>query len=146
MPLAVHVNRLGEWSDLRGLREDVRRAVTAATAATEISGRGEVSVTFLPDHEMRSLNRQWLGRDRTTDVIAFQLGSPEDLLADIYVGPEAAKRSARELGLSVREEVLRLVVHGTLHALGYDHPEETGREESEMVRLQEELLRALLDD
>lgn len=145
MSLAVHVNRLDEWPDLTGQADHVRRAVLAAVSAAKPLVRGEVSITFLPDGEMRSLNREWLQRDQPTDVISFQLGSPEDLLADIYVGPDAARRSARDLGLPVTEEILRLVIHGTLHVLGYEHAEEEGREESEMIGLQEELLRALLD-
>jgi probable rRNA maturation factor len=62
----------------------------------------------------------------------------------VYVGIEQAVRQAAEFGATPAEEVLRLAVHGTLHVLGYDHPKEAGRAESEMFARQEALLKSFL--
>jgi len=96
-----------------------------------------VSVTFLSPAHMKRLNRRTFGRDRLTDVIAFPLPHAGTRGGDIYVCPAAARQAARALRVSLREELLRLVVHGTLHVLGYVHPEGPGRERSSMWRRQE---------
>lgn len=105
-------------------RASLARAVQT-TLADEGSGHGEVSLTLVGDDRIRALNRDYLGHDRVTDVISFALHGPDEpLLADIYIGYPQALRQAAELGLSAHEELVRLAIHGTLHALGYDHPAE----------------------
>ena len=68
----------------------------------------------------------------------------EEMVGDVYVGVDQARRQAAEFGATPAEEVLRLAIHGTLHVLGYDHPEGEERAGSEMFGVQEELLRAFL--
>ena len=110
------------------------------------AGEGaEISVTFLPAESMRALNRDYHGVDDVTDVLAFGLGE-DPLVGDIYISPEAAETSAREMGLDPGEEVLRLLIHGILHLLGHDHPEGEARYASPMFELQEGLLARLLAD
>ena len=82
-------------------------------------------------------------QDRATDVIAFRLPIAGGVAGDIYVCPSIAQRSARAVGVSAGEELTRLVVHGTLHVLGHDHPAGRGRERSAMWRRQERYVRAL---
>jgi probable rRNA maturation factor len=142
--VTVHVNRLEEWPEAAGLAHDVRRAAQAALAATDVQLTGEMSITFVTDDEIRALNRKYLDHDRPTDVISFQLGAPGEILGDVYIAPAVARRNAAGRNLSANHEVLRLVIHGTLHALGLEHPEGPDREESEMFRLQEDLLRGLI--
>ena len=105
----------------------------------------EISLTLLDDDGITELNRQYLSKDRPTDVIAFTLGGGDTVLGDIYVGLDQARRQADDLGLSLDEELVRLAVHGTLHVLGHDHPEGPERTESPMFALQEELVRQLRD-
>jgi probable rRNA maturation factor len=103
-----------------------------------------VSVTFLGPERMRRLNLRYKGLDRPTDVLAFTLDQPEGPpIGDVYVCPRIAAREARARDLSLREELIRLIVHGTLHALGHDHPEGSGRERSTMWRRQERYVEAL---
>ena len=102
--------------------------------------RAELSLTLLDDEAIRAMNRDYLERDRTTDVIAFSLGDGEAVLGDVYVGCEQAARQAEEHGVGLDEELVRLAIHGTLHVLGHDHPEGEGRVESAMYRLQERLV------
>ena len=124
-------------------RGRLARAVRA-TLADEGTKHGEVSLTLVGDDRIRGLNRDYLGRDRVTDVISFALHGPgEPLLADIYIGYPQALRQAAELGLSAHEELVRLAIHGTLHALGYDHPEED-RFASDFFRRQEALVERVL--
>ena len=112
--------------------------------AGDTAGEGaELSVTFLPAESMRALNRDYHGVDDLTDVLAFGLGE-DPLVGDIYISPDAAEASARELGLDPGEEILRLVIHGILHLLGHDHPEGEARYASPMFELQERLLARLL--
>jgi probable rRNA maturation factor len=65
------------------------------------------------------------------------------LVGDIYVCRAVAAKQAREMGVGVTEELVRLVIHGVLHVLGYDHPE-TGRERSPMWRKQERYVAKVL--
>ncbi|UCG84759.1 MAG: rRNA maturation RNase YbeY [Gemmatimonadota bacterium] len=103
----------------------------------EQTGAADVSVTFLSGQRMRALNRRTFGVDRATDVIAFALPHPGRIVGDVYVCPSVARRAAERLGVPVRQELLRLVVHGTLHVLGYDHPTGQERTVSLMWRVQE---------
>ncbi len=100
-----------------------------------------LSITFVGPARMRTLNRRHLGRDRATDVLAFAMGSP--LVGDVYVCPAVAAQAAARFGTSAGDEVRRLVIHGVLHVLGYDHPEGAGRTTGAMWRLQERHLAGL---
>ena len=139
--VSVHLSAVGGWSLPKGLLEKgVRRA-----AARGGSVEGEISLTFLGDGEIRALNLEYLGRDETTDVIAFSLHDPGSaIVGDIYVGYDQARRQADEFGIDLREELLRLAVHGTLHVAGQDHPAGEDRFDSEMFRLQEEIVKETL--
>ena len=139
--LTVHVNRVDTAKVIAP--DDVERAVRFV-ASEEGVARGEISVTFLDAATMSDLNETHLQIQGPTDVIAFNLGVPSEPLGDIYVCPDVAADSARELELELREELLRLVIHGTLHVLGHDHPEGADLETSEMYRLQEELLSKII--
>lgn len=120
----------------------VRRVARAVLAA---EGRGaRLSITFVGRERMRALNARYRGRDRPTDVLAFRLRAPDGPpLGDVYVCRWVAAREARARGIPLREELIRLVVHGTLHTLGYRHPEGPGRTRSRMWRRQERYVEAL---
>jgi rRNA maturation RNase YbeY len=91
-----------------------------------------VELTLLDAAGMRRLNRRDFGRRGLTDVITFALPQPDGrVLGDVYICPEAAARWQDGV-----EELVRLVVHGTLHVLGYDHPAGPGRTRSAMWRRQ----------
>lgn len=120
----------------------VRRIVRKVLAAER--RRATVSVTFLGPTRMRRLNREYKGHDRPTDVISFHLPGPDGSLAgDIYICPAVAAREAKAAGVTQTDELARLVIHGTLHVLGYDHPEGRGRTTSVLWQRQERYLEAL---
>jgi len=107
-----------------------------------------VELTLLDAAAMRRLNRRVTGRRGLTDVIAFTLPQPDGrVVGDVYICPSAAERYARRAGsgtpASIGEELTRLAVHGTLHVLGYDHPEGATRMRSAMWRRQERYVRRL---
>lgn len=143
MSVELHLNGLEAWPHLPRLAPALRRAAHVALA-TEAPPAGELSITFVSDDEIARLNREWLGREGATDVIAFALEG-EELAGDIYIAPDTAARNAAALEVGTEEELLRLVVHGTLHVLGHDHPDGEDRYETPMFALQEELLRGLVD-
>jgi probable rRNA maturation factor len=135
---------------LDGVRIPVsRRRVANAVRAvlrTERVRDAMISVAFVSRREIQRMNREHLRRNRPTDVIAFgfretRRGGP--VVGDVYISPEVARESARANGIAVREEILRLVVHGTLHVLGHDHPETEARTQSPMWKKQERLVARL---
>jgi probable rRNA maturation factor len=107
--------------------------------------RAMLSITLVDSRTMARLNRVHLGHRGPTDVITFAMGADPSgvVLADIYICPDVARAQAQEHGVGVREEIARLVVHGTLHACGWLHPEDESRTTSPMWRRQEQLLRRL---
>jgi probable rRNA maturation factor len=85
----------------------------------------KVNVIFVDDPVIRKLNNEYFGKDRVTDVISFNFD--DELLGEVYVSLPQARRQAREIDLTIKEEIQRLVVHGILHLLGYDHEKDDGR-------------------
>ena len=105
-----------------------------------------LSITFVTNRAIRAMNRQHLRRDRLTDVIAFgfrRAGRGAPIIGDVYIAPDVARVSAATNRVSLREELARLVVHGTLHVLGHDHPETGARTRSAMWKKQERLVSRL---
>lgn len=102
-----------------------------------------LSIAFVSRRTIADLNRRHLGHRGDTDVITFALGRPVPrsvLVGDIYVSPEVVREHARRWRVSVREELARVVVHGVLHAIGYDHPDGDARVGSAMWKRQEKWL------
>jgi probable rRNA maturation factor len=132
-------------SSVRRLLVSGPRVKEAAAAVLRAEGvrNAMLSITFVGRAAMSELNRRYLGHRGPTDVISFGLGRQGrrgPVVGDIYICPEIARSNAARQGVSSQEELLRLVVHGTLHTLGYDHPEGMTRTESPMWRRQERIL------
>ena len=124
-----------------GVSEEVLCSAVEIVLRDAGDGDGEVSIALLDDEAIRELNREYLNLDWPTDVIAFALHAE-----GIYVGHEQAVRQAAEMAIPLIEELARLAIHGALHVLGHEHPETEARFDSEMFRVQERLLRELLDE
>ena len=105
-----------------------------------------VSVAFVGIATISRLNKEFLSHAGSTDVISFAL-DPHDrtlpVIGDIYICQGVAKRNAARLGISLENELARLVVHGTLHMLGLEHPAGEARFSSLMWRKQERILESL---
>lgn len=134
----------------------VRSAVASSRHRALIeSGLGvEVSVRFTDDQEVRSLNATYRAKDKATNVLSFPMFDPslldplakvdggEALLGDVVLSAGVCAREAEAKGASISDHAAHLVVHGTLHLLGYDH--ETGDEEADaMERVERDALSAL---
>ena len=145
MPRTRTANPPPQRVKVAGRHAPLSRATVILAAETVLTAerRGaQLSISFLGRDAMRTMNRHWTARDALTDVLAFTLPLPDGSLAgDIYICPWVAAREARARGLPVRQEMVRLVVHGVLHVLGYDHPEDEERMKSPMWKRQERLVR-----
>jgi len=98
----------------------------------EVSGKSpaEISVVLTTDEEIRKLNRQYRGKDRPTDVLSFPIDERVGdrwIGGDIVISVERAKEQAQD---DLKKEIRRLLVHGFVHLMGYDH--EAGREEADL--------------
>ena len=84
---------------------------------------GKINLVLVEDREIRELNRKFRRIDRATDVLSFNMDE-DGVLGDIAISTETAARNAKRYRVSLKREMKRLVVHGVLHILGYDHGEE----------------------
>ena len=109
----------------------------------------ELSVLLVDDTRIRELNRKHLGRNRTTNVLAFSMRDGEfptlhpHLLGDLVISVETAKRQSNRFGLNDKEMVIFLMVHGVLHLIGYEH-EGTRKGAREMTAKQRELFQQVM--
>ncbi len=112
----------------------------------------ELSVSIVGDRAIRRINRDYLGRDRPTNVISFSLqegefgavGSPA--LGDVVISADTARREADEGGLEFFERLCFLLLHGTLHLCGYDHERSGDEAAARMEAREEELFNTLKSD
>lgn len=100
----------------------------------------ELSFVIINDRTIRAINKKFLQHDFVTDVITFPL-ERTSVNAEIYINTQQAKRQAKENFVTVKNEITRLVVHGTLHAIGYD--DTTVKTKMEMDSVQERYIKEL---
>ena len=130
-----------EWNSSRCWDELVRTAAEAAIAESAFPQLAtverpiEISVRLTGDEEVRALNSQWRGKDKPTNVLSFpmaetgdlqdtKVAGPELLLGDIILARGVCAFEAAEKGVTFEDHATHLLVHGTLHLLGYDHDNE----------------------
>jgi probable rRNA maturation factor len=124
--------KLVDWKPL------VRQAAAAAIAESaypdlvELERRVEISVTLTCNEQVRALNAKWRGKDKPTNVLSFPMADERDLgraniagaellLGDIILARGVCEEEAVQKGVPVEQHAAHLLVHGTLHLLGYDH-------------------------
>ena len=90
------------------------------------AARGEMCVAIVSDRRMRALNRQFRGKDSTTDVLSFPAES-RGFLGDVVIASGVANKQAKAAGHSLKTEIRVLALHGLLHLLGYDHDADGGK-------------------
>jgi probable rRNA maturation factor len=122
----------------------IRRAAMAALAAMDVT-EAEISITLLGDDAIADLNQRFLRHTGPTDVLSFPLWEDGEFpVGDVYIGIEQAIRQAETHDVPLREELARLAIHGALHVLGMDHPEDQSRTASEMWIAQERILESVM--
>lgn len=134
----------------RGVSRQYLTRLAARIGGLAGAGDAHVTIVVTGDAYMRNLNRDYRKKDRTTDVISFaareapfpgERGGIEDL-GEIYLCLNQAERQAEEYGVTLREEVARLLIHGYLHLVGYDH-ERSKRAATIMERKEASIMEAL---
>jgi probable rRNA maturation factor len=138
MMLEIAVEADEEWDSSRSWEQLARQAAEAAIAESAFPQLAsaersiEISVRLSGDEEVRALNSEWRGKDKPTNVLSFPMledddlrdanvAGPELLLGDIILARGVCETEAAEKGVSVEHHATHLLVHGTLHLLGYDH-------------------------
>ena len=138
MMLEIALDADGEWDSSSFWLRLAKRAAGAAIAESAYpelcdSERAvEISVTLSGDEQVRVLNAKWRGKDKPTNVLSFPMADERDLmkanvassellLGDIILARGVCEREAAEKGVSVEQHATHLLIHGTLHLLGYDH-------------------------
>lgn len=128
------------------VRQGTLRRVTERLLRLLDEAQAEVCIALIGDTKMRRLNRTYRNKDRTTDVLAFayrESGSGvSPLLGDVVISVPTAKRQAKAFNHSLDEELLRLLIHGLLHLVGYDH-EQSLHQAQRMQQKETELLDTL---
>jgi probable rRNA maturation factor len=134
--IGVETDVSDEWGPGMEWPALARSAVHAAVAHSRHPGLAdsEVSVKFTSDEEVRALNATWRGKDKPTNVLSFPMAGEDELasaqlLGDIVLAYGICAAEAAEKRIAVENHAAHLVVHGTLHLLGYDH--ETSDEDAE---------------
>lgn len=111
----------------------------------------ELSILLVDDAHIQDINRDYLQRDRPTNVISFAMregegmGAGEELLGDVVISTETAARDAAEAGLDYLSELYFLLLHGILHLLGYDH-ERSGEDEARRMEQREQDIFAVIQE
>ena len=158
MMLEINIESDEEWDSSTDWSLLVRRAAESAVAESAFpqlaagSRSVELFVRLTSDEEVRALNSEWRGKDKPTNVLSFPLADaaelesadvqgPELMLGDIVLARGVCEREAAEKSVPVESHATHLIVHGTLHLLGYDHAQEDeaadmeGREIRALARL-----------
>ena len=138
MMLDIAIDSDAEWDSSSGWDALVRHAAEAAIAESAFpqltsSPRSiELSVRLTSDEEVKALNAEWRGKDKPTNVLSFPQADPQELeglqpegpelmLGDLVLAHGVCAREAEEKAIPLHDHAAHLVVHGTLHLLGYDH-------------------------
>ena len=160
--IAIEAQCEAEWPSTTDWPALATRAAEAAFAETPHADLAtsdtpiEISVRFTDDEEVHDLNRDYRGKDKPTNVLSFPMAEPDDLadpmpgmellLGDLVLAHGVCAREAEAKGIAIEVHAAHLLVHGTLHLLGYDH--ETGDADAEAMEAAEvrALARLGIDD
>ena len=136
--IGVETDVSDDWDSRIDWAALARCAVHAGVTASRHPGLSdsEISVLFTSDEEVRALNLAWRGKDKATNVLSFPMAEAAELsdapmLGDIVLAHGICAAEAADKGIAIEAHAAHLVVHGTLHLLGYDH--ETNVADAEMM-------------
>lgn len=132
--LDLRIEDAGWSNEMEDAEAVCQRALDAAFALVAIEG--EVALLLTDDDEMHTLNRDWRGKDKPTDVLSFpadEMDAP--FLGDIAVGLGVSRGDAATRGIKLTDHLSHLVIHGYLHLLGYDHMNEEEAREMEALEI-----------
>jgi probable rRNA maturation factor len=151
--LEVDIDRTRDWDDQTDW-ESI--AVNAVKSAFSVSSHGDladatfavsISIRMSDNSEVHELNRNWRGKDRPTNVLSFPMLAPDEmkalantddgevLLGDMILAYGVCVAEADDKGIALTDHVTHLIVHGTLHLLGYDHVDDAQAEHMEALEV-----------
>lgn len=99
--------------------------------------KSELVIVFVDAAEMKTLNKQYRGKDYATDVLSFESGE-DGVLGELVVCPQVLRQQALDTDLTYLEELGYMIIHGALHLLGYDH-ETSASDAKKMFALQDQI-------
>ena len=146
MPVKSKLALSVQYPDVR-LQESITRQKIRRWVQAALLGPAELTIRFVDAEEGRVLNRDYRGKDYATNVLTFAYNEGEELAddeptrADIILCTDVLEREAREQNKPVEEHSAHLIVHGVLHAQGYDHGDD--EEAAEMEQLERDILMAM---
>lgn len=115
------------------IKKLIEKSIAAVLKVENLHENVEVSVSFVGDEEIRDLNRDYRGVDKSTDVLSFPMDDEfiidNRILGDVIINTRRVMEQAEELGHSEERELSYLTVHSILHLLGYDHMEDEDKKE-----------------
>ncbi|WP_139412792.1 rRNA maturation RNase YbeY [Bartonella mastomydis] len=136
------------WNDEKMLYNITEKALMAVMRHVSLENVvSEISLLFTDDEHMAQINAQWRGKNKSTNVLSFPAfpikagSSPGPMLGDIIIARETVVLEAEKQGKTFQDHLTHMIVHGTLHLLGYDH--ETDDEAYQMEMLEREILQKL---
>jgi probable rRNA maturation factor len=138
--------RSARWRKRRGVQTAVKRAILAAAEAVS-TGPTELAIVLGDDSAIRTLNRDWRGKNAPTNVLSFPAAAPgkgrpaSPYILDIVIAYQTTAREAADEGKPFNHHLAHLAVHGFLHLLGYDH--DNDRDADKMERLERKILARL---
>jgi probable rRNA maturation factor len=158
MTLDIAIDADAEWDSSKDWAKLARSAATAAIAESAFPqiAQGartvELSVRLTSDEQVHALNAEWRGKDKPTNVLSFPMAEVDELDAAVRAGPElmlgdiilargVCAAEAADKGVALEDHAAHLMVHGTLHLLGYDHMDDDsaadmeGREVRALARM-----------
>jgi probable rRNA maturation factor len=103
---------------------------------------GDLNFILTGDKQIREINREYLGHDYFTDVISFGAGEGREVSGEIYISIDTVKNNSKVYGTKLREEIVRVMLHGVLHICGYEDHETKDRDR--MFKRQESMLNGYL--
>ena len=135
----------------KGRLDDISRYTSRLERMIEeLEVEGDFSITYLNDDEIRRLNAEYRDKDEATDVLTFRLKDDDTFpdfglsneLGDVFISLDAVARNAAEFSVPLEEELTRVMLHGLMHLMGYDHQSNDFKSEQMLIK-QEEILRKL---
>jgi probable rRNA maturation factor len=140
--ISVLASTPGEKRQVARIRKTVKHALKKIPKKRRVGKANELEVAFLSEKAIRRLNRTYRKKDRPTDVLSFEGAAGTGQVGQLALCWQVIRRQAKELEIPETEELERMVIHGVLHLLGYDH-EKSRAEARRMFALQEKILSQL---
>jgi len=123
--MKIHIIDANKYITVKSI-DEIKKLVSNIFSQLTLPNKTEICITFINDLKMRDLNNSYRSIDRTTDVLSF----PQDteFLGDLVISYPTASKNSKRYKTSIKKELQRLIIHGILHLLDYDHKKKNERD------------------